>query len=286
MSKIIGAGKTIENITSENISISVDSLGAKVLSINIDGKNILFYDKDDIKHSGIPICLPFFGPLKNGIIKIDGKEYQIGQHGFFRNSEFNMIKKDNMIICTLESSDKTMMIYPYKFHFSAQYELINNGLKMVFVLKNNDEKVMDIAPGFHPYFAVKNRDEVYFTTMSKTGNDSLNGTKVTKLEETGVFNIISENNSIKKTKVINAPNIQLINHRLNKTTIIPGDDNEIILNADMEIFNRMTIWRDNVKDYYICVEPSFVNNAVNDGLGLKIESGGEFQTTLSIVVKT
>ena len=82
MEKVKNLGKTIEIIQKDNISIYVDSLGAKVLAINIDEKNILFYDEKDIKHSGIPICLPFFGPLRDGILKVDDNDYKIGQHGF------------------------------------------------------------------------------------------------------------------------------------------------------------------------------------------------------------
>jgi len=283
MQQIKNAGKSLETIQKNNISVSIDSLGAKVLSINIDGKNILFYDKNDIKHSGIPICMPFFGPLRDGILKVDDEEYKIGQHGFFRDSEFDMYNAGGKIVAILKSSNETMKFWPFQFNFRATFEIVENGIKMNFVFKNKDTQPMTIAPGFHPYFAIKNRDELYITTKAKTGNDSLNSFTETKLEESGVFEIVEDKDDIKKLHIINSPNMQLINHQLNNTVIIPGDDSEITLISDMKIFNRMTVWRPKTKVDYICVEPSFVENAVNTGNGIEIESGKEFKTSISII---
>ena len=283
MQQIKNAGKTIEIIQKDNISVSIDSLGAKVLAINIDDENILFYDENDIKHSGIPICMPFFGPLRDGILKVEDKEYKIDQHGFFRDSEFDMYKAGGKIVAILKSTNETMKIWPYQFNFRATFEIVENGLKMNFIFKNKDTLAMNIAPGFHPYFAVKNREEVYITTKSKTGNDSLDNFQETTLEETGVFEVIDEKDGIKKLHIQKAPNIQLIDHQLQETAINPGNDSEIILCTDMNIFNRMTVWRPKLDVAYICIEPSFVENAVNTGNGITLESGKVFETSISII---
>ena len=257
-------------------------MGAKILSINIDGNNILFYDENDIKHSGIPICLPFFGPLRNGILKVENEEYKIGQHGFFRDSEFEMYNAGGKIIAILKSTSETMKIWPFQFNFRATFEIFGNGLKMNFIFKNKDTKNMNLAPGFHPYFRVKNRDEVYITTSAQNGNDSLNNFTETKLEQTDVFDIVEEKDNIKKLHIKNTPNIQLIDHQLQDTSIIPGDNSEIVLSSDMNIFNRMTVWRPKTDVDYICVEPSFVENAVNTGDGITLKKGGELKISISI----
>lgn len=229
--------------------------------------------------------MPFFGQLRHGILKIDEQEFQIGQHGFFRDSEFEMYNAGKKVLAILKSNHETMAIYPYQFNFKATFEFIEKGIKMDFILKNTDTKSMQIAPGFHPYFAVKNRDEIFITTKADSGNDSLNNFADTKLEDTGVFNITTKNDGIKTLHIQSTPNIQLINHQLDNTSIFPGNGSEIILSADMQVFSRMTIWRPKSDVDYICVEPSFVENAINTGNGIKLQSGEEFKTSISIVMK-
>lgn len=284
MQQMKNAGKTIETIQKDNITVAVDSLGAKVLAININNENILYYDENDIKHSGIPICMPFFGPLKNGVLKVDDKEYQIGQHGFFRESEFDMYNAGGKIVAILKSNNETMKLWPFQFNFRITFSIIENGMTMDFIFKNKDTKPIVIAPGFHPYFAIKNKNEIYLTTQAKTGNDSHNNFQEVKLEEYDAFDISNEGD-VKKLHIKNTPNIQLINHQLQDTEIDLGDNAQIILSADMKQFNRMTIWRPTSEADYICVEPSFANNAVNTGNGILLESGKAFKNSISIVKK-
>ncbi len=281
MAQYKGLG-TVFSLIKDGVTLVVDSLGAKVLAIEVADTNILFYDESDIKHSGIPICLPYFGPLRGGSFEVEGKTYEMGQHGFFRDSDFSVETTDDSIICRLESTEKTLSFYPYAFSFEAKYTIVDKGVTMSFTLLNKDTKELAIAPGFHPYFAVDAPDNVYFTTKAVDGNDSLQDFKTVGLEESGVFKIASDNDGVKRLHVINAPDMHLLNHGLNSTIITPGNLPEIELIANMDQLNRMTIWRDNDSSSSICVEPAYEENAIQKGRAIILQANETFSTDITI----
>ena len=59
---------------------------------------------------------PIVGKVKDGIYRVDGKEYNLPQHGLARVSEFELIEKsENKLVFELLYSEETLKIYPYKF---------------------------------------------------------------------------------------------------------------------------------------------------------------------------
>lgn len=266
-------------IKEDGISIVVDSHGAKLLAILKNGYNILHYDKNDIAHSGIPICLPNFGPLTNGELIIDEKKYELRQHGFIRDLDFSVKTNENSIICSTTHSVETLTKYPFKFNFSVEFTLSKNSVSILLTLKNKDSKPMPIAPGIHPYFAVSKPKTIIFTTNAKNGDNNLKNMILESIEESGVFNK-KENGyyGIKK-----APDFNLINHTLNETIIKSDDMTKTSIKYDYSIFNRLTIWRKEENSNYICVEPAFVQNGIND-CPIIIEPGCEFKTEVIITM--
>lgn len=281
MSQYKGLG-TVTKVEKNGVTLVVDAVGAKVLAIEVEGQNILFYDEADIKHSGIPICLPYFGPLRGGCFTVEGTSYEMGQHGFFRDSQFEVTVDADTITCTLTESEASLENYPFSFIFTAKYTIIDKGITMQFTLENKDSKEMAIAPGFHPYFAVDNPNEIYLTTKAVDGNDSLQDFKTVTIEESGVFEIVKEEASVKTLHVVNAPDMHLLNHGMESTLITPGTLPKIELIADMNTLNRMTIWRDNDSSKSICVEPAYEENALNKGTAISIASGDSFTTEITI----
>lgn len=281
MSQYKGLG-AVTKLEKNGVTLVVDAVGAKVLAIEVAEQNILFYDEDDIKHSGIPICLPYFGPLRGGSFSVEGTNYEMGQHGFFRDSTFEVTSNGDAITCTLSESDTTLKNYPYAFTFTAKYTLVDKGISMQFTLENRDTKEMAIAPGFHPYFAVDNPEEIYFTTKAVDGNDSLQDFKTVTIEESGVFEVTKEEAGVRTLHVVNAPDMHLLNHGLQSTRITPGTLPQIELIADMTTLNRMTIWRDNPSSDSICIEPAYEENALNKGTAITIAAGAAFTTEITI----
>lgn len=137
--------------------VTVTKNGGQVLSFKNKNQEIL-YQGSSHKRTGIPILFPFANPLENNIFKPSGRE--IGQHGFARNSEFEIAQISDSTIelkLTHESiSPEMQLAYPYKFELKIILDLAKeNTLNYKIVVTNLDTKDLPIAPGIHPYFPLK-----------------------------------------------------------------------------------------------------------------------------------
>ena len=69
------------------IEISVNEKGAELVSIKFNGEEKIHNGKEFWnRHS--PVLFPIVGKLKDGKTLIDGVEYEMEQHGFARNMNF------------------------------------------------------------------------------------------------------------------------------------------------------------------------------------------------------
>ena len=284
LSRIKGIGATC-HVSKDEIAVVLDSHGAKVLSLEHTGRSILYYDPYDISHSGIPLCFPNFGPLENEKLIVNGKYFNMGQHGFIRDRNFEIKHKSaDSVTYALASDMASLAIFPFEFEFTAKYSIIKNGITMELIMKNNSQEIMTIAPGVHPYFAVDNPMEVFLNTRADRGNNNSDGYREMQLEESGVFRITDcGKDGLKTVLVQGVPDMHLINHGLKKTNLMPGNTRTIEIVSDPEVFNRMTVWRKTSDSKFICVEPAFKQNGINSG-GIKIAAGKQFVTELSICV--
>jgi len=271
-------------ISKGDVTAVVDSFGAKVLSINVAGREILFYDENDIGHSGIPLCFPAFGPLKDGKLIVDGTPYPMNQHGFIRDSQFEIEKTDSTLTCTLCSNEETLKRYPFAFEFTVYYEIIDDGLSIRFIMENNSDRDLLIAPGVHPYFAVEDNENITITSGAIVGNDNSDGYLEKTVEKSGVFEIVqTASNGLRELKIKGSPDIHLLNHNLNTTLISTGHEFGIAMTADCAVFDRMTVWRKNETVPYICVEPACAQNAINTNpIGIPVDSA--LDTAVTIVL--
>lgn len=156
---------TLEN---ENLSITIDSLGAELKEI-VNKKNGLSYlwnsDPKFWKRSS-PVLFPNIGKYYNGEFRYNGSIYKEVQHGFARDMEFSLVeKKDSFISFVLNSNEETFKRYPFNFSLVISYEIIENEIKVYWDVKNTSDKTMYFAIGAHPAFNVpltdKNRSDCF-----------------------------------------------------------------------------------------------------------------------------
>jgi len=135
------------------LSVDVKSFGAELTSLKYKGKEFLW--EADKKYWGrhSPILFPMVGRLKDDTTVIEGKEYHMGQHGFARDSEFKEFScSGNKVTYLLTYSDETLKMYPYKFELYISYELCENRVKVIYEVKNVDDKKIIFSIGGHPAF--------------------------------------------------------------------------------------------------------------------------------------
>ena len=83
---------TLEN---EKFKIIANNNGAELSSISSKEDGIEYLWNGNKKYWGYhaPVLFPIVGKVKDGIYRVDGKEYNLPQHGLARVSEFELIEK-------------------------------------------------------------------------------------------------------------------------------------------------------------------------------------------------
>lgn len=100
-----------------------------------------------------PVLFPFVGGVKNGIYRHEGKVYRIGQHGFARDREFTLLSQtEDTAWFALEDDEESRKIYPFAFRLEIGYQLLKDGVKVMWKVKNPAEEVMYFSIGAHPAF--------------------------------------------------------------------------------------------------------------------------------------
>ncbi|MGA3233452.1 hypothetical protein ACA593_11885 [Lactiplantibacillus pentosus] len=146
-------------ITNEKIRVVISNLGAEIQSVELleSGVNVIWNDVNQQywqRHA--PILFPIIGRLNDNSYKYRGRKYELNQHGFLRDQEFQVIASDyNFVKLQSVSSLKTLAKYPFDYRFEVLYQLVDNRLEICYQIENVDDNTMYYSLGLHPGFNIK-----------------------------------------------------------------------------------------------------------------------------------
>ncbi|EAC3816049.1 aldose 1-epimerase family protein [Listeria monocytogenes] len=113
------------------------------------------------RHS--PVLFPTVGRLVDDTYLVDGKQYHLGQHGFARDRDFQVIEQtENMVRFELDADEDSLAIYPYKFKLSIIYTIEKNTIAVSYEVENTDNKRIYFSIGAHPAFHLPLTDGTTF----------------------------------------------------------------------------------------------------------------------------
>ena len=139
----------------------------------LGGKEII-HNSDNTSRRGIPILFPFANPLNDDTFDITG--LQCPQHGFVRKHGWSY-SENNHTNCTLiidsdMISDNYKVFYPFSFELVQKINIGDSFLEINLEIINKGDVEMPIAPGFHPYFAIKESERARLKIIS--GKENIN----------------------------------------------------------------------------------------------------------------
>lgn len=137
------------------LTVTVSDHGAEVQSVidNNSKREYMWQADPEVWGRHAPVLFPIVGRLKDDQYTYDGKTYHMGQHGFARDSQFEVeSKSDDEITFLLKSNEETKKQYPFDFELRVTYTLVNNLLEERFDVTNTDDKEMIFGIGGHPGF--------------------------------------------------------------------------------------------------------------------------------------
>ena len=145
-------------IENEYLKVTVTTSGAQIKSVlrKDDGTEHIWQADPAVWGYHAPILFPYAGKVKNGIITVNGKDYDGSrQHGFARNLEHTPVfHNDSSIVLELQESPETLVLWPYCFCLTSTFTLEGDTLHHTLTVENHNEEAMPFGIGYHPAFAI------------------------------------------------------------------------------------------------------------------------------------
>jgi len=260
------------------IIINSKKQGAELTSIQYEGKEMLFQADKTYWNRHAPILFPIVGKLKDGKTQIEENEYEMSQHGFARDMEFEEIeKKSNKHQYILKSNQETLKRFPYQFELQVIYEVTENTLNVTYQVKNTDNKTIYFGLGGHPAFNCDYSNGEYEIAFAEK-EDKIEFLKLKDglIDTEEAENIITVDNRIKlKEDTFDNDAVIMKNINSNKVILQNNKTNEQILEFDFTGFLYLAIWSKKGAPF-VCIEP-WQNTAD------KIDSNGIFKEKENII---
>ena len=237
------------------IKIETVKKGAELVSLQVDGFEKM-HDGVEFWNRHSPILFPIVGKLKDGKTIIEGKEYEMGQHGFARDMEFEEIGDNSYV---LRYNEETLKKYPYKFELYVSYELDNfkNKVFVKYKVKNVDDKKIYFGLGGHPAFNCEYSSGKYRLEFDKEEEE---------IEFYQLQDGLLVNYPLDKRKFMRENRIFLDKDIFNNDAIIMKNifsdrvflktENKLILTFGFDKFNYLAIWSKPGASF-LCIEPWF-----------------------------
>ncbi|MBM7617555.1 galactose mutarotase-like enzyme [Weissella uvarum] len=141
-----------------SLVVEISEHGAELTSVKNKetGYEYMWEGDPEIWGRHAPNLFPIVGRLKGDRYQYRDKTYYMAQHGFARDSEFEVIEhSDTVARLRLNDQPETAAIYPFHFQFDVVYRLTSQDtLGIVYVVTNTDTHDIFFSVGGHPAFKV------------------------------------------------------------------------------------------------------------------------------------
>ena len=247
--------------------ILTSKYGAELTSFKLNGEEKIHQGQDVVDEKGKvywrrqwPVLFPTVGKCKKNQTIINGKTYEMQQHGFARDMEFEPVTKlDNFHSYVLRSNKKLIDKFPFEFSLYVTYRMDENKLTTIYKVINEGDVDMPFGIGGHPAFKIdleelqkgnyylefeEDEPKIHFLYLV----DGLVGTEYAKniMDDKRRITITSStfNNDAVIMKGLTSKKVSLKNKSTGKT----------LLTLDYTGFPYLAIWsKPNAP--FICIEP-------------------------------
>lgn len=251
------------------IKIKTKIAGAELVSITKDGEERL-HDGKQFWNRHAPILFPIVGKLKDGKTIIENKIYEMGQHGFARDMNFDEIKNDEEEKeYRLQANEETLKRYPYNFELTIKYQIKNDTLTVTYEVENKDAKNIFFGIGAHPAFKCDYSTGKYYLEFDKPEDEI----GILELEDGLIAKArlkeeVIENNRINLEKdTFEKDAIIMHNLKSTKITLKEKETNKEVLEFDFTGFPYLAIWSKKGAPF-VCIEPWYNTADYKESTGI------------------
>lgn len=285
---------TLEN---NLVSVKVKSLGAELCSYYDKEENREIMWQADPNHwkRHAPILFPIVGKVENNTYKLSNNEFNLSQHGFARDREFELLNKsENQIILEISETEETLKVYPFEFKLQVSLKLSGKELTVKYKVINPSNEEIYFCLGAHPGFNCP------FNSNSSFEDYSLEF----ELDEKSDRLLLTPEgfrSGERSNRWLNGKNINLTESLFNDDALIFDDlkssylkiksnQTSTSLKVGWKNYPHMGIWKPLNNAPFICIEPwngmadqANLGNDFKDKFGVvKLASDSDFECSYSI----
>jgi galactose mutarotase-like enzyme len=141
-------------VASPRLAARVKPLGAELCSLRDAAGREFLWQAGAAWPRHAPLLFPCIGRLKDDTLRLDGRRFPMGQHGFARDHAFDLVEQAaDACRFRLRDSAATRAIYPFPFRLDVAYAAQDATLDIVFTVTNTGDAALPFSIGAHPAFA-------------------------------------------------------------------------------------------------------------------------------------
>lgn len=140
---------TLKNST---MTAQISPIGAELKSLRDSCDNEMIWPGDpDTWNRSSPILFPIVSNTRDKKLIIKGKEYDMPSHGLLRGLCWKAEQPSpDRAVFTVCESEETLSHYPYGFSLTADYTLLDKGIRLKLTVHNPNDEPMPYCIGTHP----------------------------------------------------------------------------------------------------------------------------------------
>lgn len=167
-------------LSNASLTAAARTRGGELVSLRDQAGTEYIWQGDPAFWSGQnPILFPIVGSLKDGKVGINGGTYEMGRHGFARQSEFTPVEQgEDFIVLELRENRSTLARFPFPFVLRVRHQLLERGFSTAFAVENPGKTPLPFCIGAHtaircPLFAGERFEDYQLTFDQPEDRDTL-----------------------------------------------------------------------------------------------------------------
>ncbi len=150
----------MQTLKNEILTVLVKEHGAELASIRKGSTEYLWQADPAFWGRHSPVLFPIVGSVWDKKYRVGETEFEMGQHGFARDMDFeNVYSSSTEVRYRLKSDAETLKRYPWPFILEIAYRLHGNKIDVVWEVTNPGEGDLYFQIGAHPAFYYPDYDQ-------------------------------------------------------------------------------------------------------------------------------
>lgn len=149
---------TMTTISRDGLTARIDSMGAQLCSLALDGREYLWQADPAFWGKHAPVLFPIVGNLRGDTATSAAGPCSMARHGLARIYEHELVgvsEDGSSVTYEFSSSDETLKAYPYQFKLNMTYALTGPAsLTQTFAVTNTGDVDLPFSVGGHPAFNI------------------------------------------------------------------------------------------------------------------------------------